>query len=133
MLYRKVEDLECTKEELHDHVRETYRDEKRYDPLPTMNKLIPPPVPKISFRLGALTKKEVDDRVKKARAKSGPGGDGVSYKVYKYCSQLRHYLYVLLKQLWKEKTLVDLDGTLSANEFIYCLSPTPIDLYLRLT
>ena len=60
---QKSGNLECSKEELDDHVRETYRDEKRYDPLPTMNKLIPPPVPKISFRLGALTKKEVDDRV----------------------------------------------------------------------
>ena len=81
-----------------------------------MNKLVPPPEPKISFRLSALTKKEVDDRVKKARAKSGPGGDGVSYKVYKYCSQLRHNLYVLLKQLWKEKTLVD---TLTYTEGVY--------------
>ena len=72
-----------------------------------MNKLIPPPEPKTSFRLGTLTKKEVDDRVRKARAKSSPGGDGVSYKVYKYCSQLRHHLYVFLKQLWKEKALVD--------------------------
>ena len=72
-----------------------------------MERLIPPPKPKIKFRLGDLKKKQVDDRVKKARAKSGPGGDGVSYNIYKYCSQLRHQLFLLLKRLWIEKTLVE--------------------------
>ena len=31
----------------------------------------------------------------------------MSYKVYKYCDRLRHKLYLLLKDLWKEGELLD--------------------------
>ena len=98
--------LKCTKEELDEHVKKTYSDAKRHDVLPPMEKLAVLPEPKFKFVMGDL-KKEVDDMVTKARAKSAPGGNGVSYKVYKYCNQLRYKLYLLLKKLWKEKALVD--------------------------
>ena len=31
----------------------------------------------------------------------------MSYKVYKYCDRLRHKLFLLLKELWREEGLVD--------------------------
>lgn len=34
--------------------------------------------------------KEVDDFVRKARSKSAPGNDGISYKVFKKCPLLRN-------------------------------------------
>ena len=49
----------------------------------------------------------MDDYVRKARAKSSPGGDGVSYKVFKNCKKLRNILFRLLGGLWEDKELVD--------------------------
>ena len=45
--------------------------------------------------------------MRKARAKSAPGGDGVSYKVFKYCDKLRHTLFGMLALLWETKELVE--------------------------
>ena len=61
----------------------------------------------MSFQLGPFREKEVDEFVRKARAKSAPGGDGVSYKVFKYCDKLRHTLFTMLGELWDDKELVE--------------------------
>ena len=44
--------------------------------------------------------------VRKARAKSAPGGDGVTYKVFKHCDKLRHTLFEIQRALWKDKEIV---------------------------
>ena len=66
-----------------------------------------PAAPGVLFQLNDFKKKEVDQFVKKARAKSAPGGNGVSYKAYKYCDRLRQRLFLLLRDLWREDNLVD--------------------------
>ena len=97
--------LKCTKTELDDHIRTTYSDPVRDKP--PMEGLKHPSSPGSMFQLGSLKEKELDDFVRKSRAKSAPGGDGVSYKVYKYCDRLRHKLFLLLKELWHKEGLVD--------------------------
>ena len=99
--------LKCTKQELDTHIRETSSDLNRDEPLPPMNGLKHPTAPGVKFQLVDLKEKELDEFVRKTRAKSAPGGNGVSYKVYKYCHRLRHKLYLLLKDLWKEGELLD--------------------------
>ena len=99
--------LKCSKEELDYHIKGTYSDPLRDLPLPPMEGLKHPSVPGVNFQLGDFKKKELDDFVRKARAKNLPGGDGVSYKVYKYCDRLRHRLFVLLRELWRKGELVD--------------------------
>ena len=99
--------LKYTKEDLDDHIQETYSDPKRNESLPFMEGLKHSTKPGVKFQLGDLRGKELDTFVKKARAKSAPGGDGVSYKVYKYCERLRRKLFLLLKDLWSEGKLVD--------------------------
>ena len=94
--------LKCTKEELDAHVRQTYSDPNRAEPLSDMRGLKRPTAPGVSYQLGPIREKEVDEFVRKARAKSAPGGDGVSYKVFKYCDKLRHTLFEILRDLWKE-------------------------------
>ena len=54
-----------------------------------------------------LKKKEVDDFVKKARTKSCPGNDGISYKVYKRCDKIRRQLFLLLRQMWRKKKVAE--------------------------
>ena len=51
--------------------------------------------------------KEVDEFVRKSRAKSAQGGDGVSYKVSTYCDKLEHTLFEMLRDLWKDKEIVN--------------------------
>ena len=99
--------LNCSKLELDDHIRKTYSDPLRDEPLPPMEGLKHPTSPGVKFQLGDFKEKELDAFVRKSRAKSSPGGDGVSYKVYKYCDRLRHKLFLLLKELWREEGLVD--------------------------
>ena len=72
--------LECTKEELDKHIKETYTYPKKNDRLPQLRKLKHPKKPNQAFKLSDYSEKEASDFVKKARAKSEPGGDRVPYK-----------------------------------------------------
>ena len=98
--------LKCTKKELDAHVRQTYSDPNRDEPLSDMRSLKRPTALGVSYQLGSIREREVDEFVRKARAKSAPGGDGVSYKVFKYCDKLRHTLFEMLRDLWKDKEIV---------------------------
>ena len=99
--------LKCTKEEVEAHVRQTYSDPKREEPLPYIKGLRRPTSPGVDFDLGPIREQEVDEFVRKARAKSAPGGDGVSYKVFKNCSKLRHQLFLALYHLWMNNEFVE--------------------------
>ena len=99
--------LQCTKEELDEHVRKTYSDPRREEEMPHINGLKYPSRPGVEFDLSPLKDYEVDTFIKKARAGSAPGGDGISYKVFKYCDKLRSALCNLLQVLWEDKGLVD--------------------------
>ncbi|KAL9976249.1 hypothetical protein ACROYT_G013521 [Oculina patagonica] len=99
--------LECAKEELENHLKATYSDPKREDKLPRMAGLQKPTSPGVAFDMSDIKMKEVDDFVRKARAKSAPGNDGISYKVYKKCPLLRNHLFRLLHEMWRKKSVVD--------------------------
>ena len=81
------------KTELESHLSKTYRDDGREDDLPPMEGLQRPTRPGVEFELGDVTRNEVDEFIRKARAKGSPGNDCVSYKIYKYCPKLRLRLH----------------------------------------
>ena len=99
--------LECTKQELESHLAQTYNDPRREEELPPFPGLKKPTRPGIAFNMADLKKKEVDDFIKKARTKSCPGNDGISYKVYKRCDKLRKHLFLLLRQMWRKKKVAE--------------------------
>ena len=99
--------LECSKEELEKHLKDTYSDKTNSAPLPHMEGLRKPTAPGVNFDLSDIKKKEVDDFVKKARAKSKPGNDGITYKVYKQCPRLRLRLFLLLREMWRSKDVAE--------------------------
>ena len=76
-------ELSCSKEELDDHVRSTYSDPKRDDPIPHIEDLKRPSPPGVPFNMKRITLKEVNEFVRKAIVKSEPGRDGISYKALK--------------------------------------------------
>ena len=96
--------LECSKEELESHLSQTYSDPRREEELQRpIGGLQRPTAPGVSFDLSDMKKKEVDDFIKKARSKSSPGNDGISYKMYKQCPKLRKQLFLLLRQMFRKK------------------------------
>ena len=95
--------LQCSKEDLEKNIESTYSDHDRYSEVTAMPGLKKPSAPGIPFDMSDLRAKEVESFVKKARSKSSPGNDGVSYKVYKNCPRLRNILFLLLRDMWKKK------------------------------
>lgn len=80
--------LDCSKEEIDLHLRNTYSDPSRQDELGQCDILVDPPPPNKDFDTREPLLKEVQEVVKKARASSAPGPSGVPYKVYKNCPLL---------------------------------------------
>ena len=95
--------LNCSKEELEDHLRATYSDEKREEDIEEVPGLIRPSKPDVSFDMGELRLWEVDAVVRKARAGSAAGQNGLSYKLFKYCPRVRRALWHILRVLWRKR------------------------------
>ena len=65
-------------------------------PLQTFDDIPRPPIPEQEFNTSYFKAEEVNTFVKKARAKSAPDMNGISYKLYKNCPDVRNRLYRLL-------------------------------------
>ena len=95
--------LKVPKEELETHLKKTYSDQLRDTPLQACDDIPNIPEPEVDFELSRIQSKEVGDFVKKARAKSAPGRNGISYKLYKNCPGVLAELTKLLQRAWTEK------------------------------
>ncbi|XP_072181288.1 uncharacterized protein [Diadema setosum] len=95
--------LEVSKEELERHLKATYCDGRREEPFTGVAGLLRPQEPEVSFDLSELKLWEVEAVVKKARAGSAAGQNGLSYKLFKYCPRVRRVLWRILRVLWRER------------------------------
>ena len=98
---KKSGKLDVPQEELESHLKRTYSDELRHVPIPPINDLPILHEPEITFKTGNLKLREVQDFVRKARAGSAPGINGISYKLYKNCPGVLRELTTLLQNAWK--------------------------------
>ena len=91
-----VGELKCTKEELDAHLDKTYGDPCRGIPLGPLVGL-PERIsnPKVPFRMANISRKEHEEVIRKARAKSAPGNNGISYVVYKRCPGISENLWAI--------------------------------------
>ena len=95
-------ELKCSKEELDSHLENTYGDERRSIPLGVLDGLPEKTVdPRIPFNTRDISRKEHEDVIKKARAKSAPGNNGLPYLVYKRCPGISENLWVLNRLAFK--------------------------------
>ena len=69
--------------------------------------LLEPEPPTNPFYMAEPRLKEVEDIVKKARAASAPGPDGIPYKVHKYCPRLTTRLWKVLRVMWRRGHMAD--------------------------
>lgn len=89
--------LACRKEEVDQHLHNTFSDPTRDQDLGQCDTVIRPPEPVEAFDQKKPLLKEVQDLVRKARSRSAPGPSGNSYKVYKHCPKLLHQLWKIFK------------------------------------
>lgn len=94
--------LTCSKEVMNNHLKATYSDPAREQPLGPCDALTTPPEPTVDFNLKEPRLSEVEEVVRRARSSSAPGPSGVPYKVYKNCPKLRHRLWRILKVIWRK-------------------------------
>jgi hypothetical protein len=99
--------LECPREEVEDYLRNVHSDEKRDEDLGECRGLLQPEEPTVDFDMAELRWKEVDDVIKKARAASAPGPNGIPYRVYKNCPKLAKRLWKILKVAWRRGQVTD--------------------------
>ncbi len=99
--------LKAPKEEVDEHLRKVHSDPRRKEELDLEGKLSGSEEPTIPFDDGELRWQEVNDFIRKARGRSAPGTNGISYRVYKNCERLRRRLWRLLKVVWRKNHLPD--------------------------
>nr|BAC82600.1 reverse transcriptase [Danio rerio] len=93
--------LTCSKEAINNHLKATYSDPYKEQPLGPCGALLTPPEPTSEFNMKEPCRSEVEEVVRRARSSSAPGPSGVPYKVYKNCPKLLHRLWKALKVIWR--------------------------------
>ena len=99
--------LDVPQEELEAHLTRTYSDPMQGTPLPAMDGIPQPEEPEFPFKVGGYRLTEVRDFVRKARAGSAPGLNGISYKLYKNCPNVLGILVCLLQRAWREGLVME--------------------------
>jgi len=94
--------LNVPQDVLEGHLKNTYSDQDRERPLPEMAGLVQPPEPEHQFDMSDLKLSEVMEMVEKARAKSAPGANGLSYRLLKKCPGVLKVLWRLLRVAWRQ-------------------------------
>ncbi|KAJ8349798.1 hypothetical protein SKAU_G00249280 [Synaphobranchus kaupii] len=93
--------LISSKEEIHNHLQNTYSDAARGEALGECRALIIPPEPTTAFNTKEPSWKEIQSVVKAARTSSAPGTNGVPFLVYKRCPKLTHRQWKILRVIWR--------------------------------
>jgi hypothetical protein len=99
--------LQCPREEVEKHLRETHNDPRRDEALEYCAGLLQPEEPTVAFDLAEPRWKEVEEVIRKARAASAPGPNGIPYRVYKNCQKVARRLWRLLKVAWKKNRMTE--------------------------
>jgi hypothetical protein len=99
--------LGVTRQELEEHLHKTYSDTRRQDALEDMEGVTLSSAPGIVFDDKPPRIAEIRNIVKKARCKSAPGPNGVTYIVYKKCPKVLKQLHGLLVSAWKQRCISD--------------------------
>jgi len=78
--------LKVPMKDLEEHLRKTYSDVRRHEPVTIPNDMPPIQAPKHQMDIRPSTWSEVEKTVKQARLASAPGPNGIPYRLYKNTS-----------------------------------------------
>ena len=99
--------LVCSREEVGEHLEKVHSDKHQNEELDDNDRLIHPEEPQEVFDMEEPRLEEVKDVVKRSRAGSAPGPNGLPYKVYKNCPRLTKRLWKYFRVIWRKGKLVD--------------------------
>ena len=99
--------LNILKEDLEVHLQKKYTNPLTDTPLRRLNELNRLHPPEEKFDDSPLKLGEIKDFVRKARAKSSPGINGISYKLYKRSPKILTLLWKLLREAYTKKFIVE--------------------------
>ena len=96
--------LTVDRDTLEQHLKETYSKPEDTPPL-SIPGLVRPERPTKPFNDKPPTLEEMRKVVKKARAKSAPGPNGIPYILYKKCPKVLAWLHRMLRSAWRNKKI----------------------------
>jgi len=103
----KSGELKASKEEIEEHLQCTYGGSVATESHGEFPRTKRPTEPGCEFYTWKITTFEVDDVMSRARAKSSPGINRISYEVYAMCPRMRGLSAELLDELWARGTIPD--------------------------
>ena len=101
--------LKVSKEVIEEYINKIHSDPQRNNKLPIQNRLSEVDLPTVMFNEKPITIGEMRAVVRKARAGSAPGPNGIPYKVYKNCDGLLVILWQVVKVLWRKRRMAQCD------------------------
>ena len=99
--------LNIPKEDLEAHLRKKYTDPLTDTPLGRLNEPNCPHPLEEKFNDSPLKLGEIKDFVRKARARSSPGINDISYKLYKRCPEILALFWKLLQEAHRKKLMAE--------------------------
>ena len=97
--------LKTTKQELEEHLEKVHQDTKKDEQIIIPHDIPPIHPPEFSLETGPPKWKEVENVVRRARAASAPGPNGVPYKLYKNAPDVLRFLWRLMRIVWQKEVI----------------------------
>uniref|UniRef100_A0A3B3B355 Reverse transcriptase domain-containing protein n=1 Tax=Oryzias melastigma TaxID=30732 RepID=A0A3B3B355_ORYME len=88
--------------ELEEHLKQVYSDDRKHESVTIPSDIPPIHAPKYQMDIRPPTLSEVEKIVRKARAASAPGPNGIPYRLYKNTPRVLNYLWRLMKVVWQK-------------------------------
>ena len=82
-----------------------YDDPLQHQEYPSPTWLPSVQLPTFPFAEEEITAAEFNHAIRKSRATSAPGPNGIQYAVYKYCPKTRSFLHCILNRIWGSATI----------------------------
>lgn len=97
--------LKVPKRELEDHLKTTHTDSQRFERREIPSDMPPIPQPEHQLDDSPPRWSEVEEALKKARAASAPGPNGVPYRLYTNSPNVLRFLWRQMKVMWTKQTI----------------------------
>ena len=97
--------LKVPRRELEDHLEMTYKDNQRLEGRDIPSDMPPIPQPEHQLDESPPRWSEIEQAVKKARAASAPGPNGIPYRLYKNAPKVLRFLWKQMRIQWERKTI----------------------------
>ena len=97
--------LSVSKAALEEHLKQSCTDDRHQEEVTLPSDMPPVNPPEHELDISPPRWSEVDNTVRRARAASAPGPNGVPYRLYKNAPDVLRFLWKLMKVVWQKKEI----------------------------